>query len=373
MAFRVKILHINAGNETGGGMYHILNLLHELNREEFVLGVFEEGELLTRADALGINTVYFSNNIKLSPSLINQVANYIKNEGINYVHTHGPRANVYANILNRITRFHWIVTVHSDPNHDFMGRGVYGKFLSMLNIRAIKNADRIIAVSDKFKEDLNELGINNNKIIPILNGIDFNKQSKKNYTKEDFGFSDKDFLILMVARLEPIKAHHIAFRALSQLIKTYDRCHLIIIGDGSLKNELKRLAHKLNIHKNVHFLGYRNDVDYFYQISDITILTSLSESFPLVLLESARAKTPVISTNVGCVKKLLPHKSLGWVVDPRNVEQLKESLIEALHLFKIDSLSHMGESLYKYASSHFSVSTFADNIYNVYLSIEDTN
>lgn len=369
----MNILHINAGNETGGGMYHILNLLQEFNREEFSLGVFEKAELYKRAREAGINTVYFSSKTKLSIPLIKKMANYIKYKKITYIHTHGPRANVYANILKRIAQFNWVVTVHSDPSHDFMGKGIYGNFLSKLNIRAIKNADRIVAISEQFKDQLVSYGVNNKKIISILNGIDFDKHINKSYQKKDFGLSEEDFLILMVARLEPIKAHNNAFQALKKLMNTNKKCHLMLLGDGSLMRELKQMSYDLNIHKNVHFLGYRDDVDYFYQMADITLLTSLSESFPLVLLESARAKTPVISTNVGCVNKLLPNKSVGWVVPPGDINQLTESLAEAAKLHKTGTLNSVGYRLYDYASTQFSLSTFADNIYNVYLSLEDAN
>lgn len=135
-------------------MYHILHLLKELNRDEFILGVFEEGELLRRANKLGIKTVCFANKAKFSITLIKQIATYMKKEGVNYVHTHGPRANVYAHMLKRIIDFNWIVTVHSDPDHDFLDKGLYGDFLSLLNMRAIKHADRIITVSEQFKDKL---------------------------------------------------------------------------------------------------------------------------------------------------------------------------------------------------------------------------
>src|SRR5690625_5729573 len=88
----MKILHLNAGNETVGGMHHILGLLNALNREEFVLGVLEKGELYKRATNAGIRTVHFSSNTRMSIPLLHKMIRYIKRENINVVHTHGPRA-----------------------------------------------------------------------------------------------------------------------------------------------------------------------------------------------------------------------------------------------------------------------------------------
>ena len=70
------------------------------------------------------------------------------------------------------------------------------------------------------------------------------------------------------------------------------------------------------------FLGYQKNVDMYYQIADVTLLTSKTESFPLVLLESARECTPAITTDVGGVKKMIPDSSFGFIVDVDNVGEI---------------------------------------------------
>lgn len=369
----MKILHLNAGNETGGGMYHILSLLESFNREEFILGVFEKGELWKRANTVGIKTVHFSNKTKMSVLLIHKVADYIKRNHIRYIHTHGPRANLYASILKRFISFHWIVTVHSNPQHDFMGKGVYGGFLTKINVNAIKKADRIIIVSEPFRTNLTEIGIRSTKIITALNGIDFQKDIDHSYSKRDFGIADGDFLFLMVARLEAVKGHSIAFEAFSKILKEKRNCQLMLLGDGSLHKELKDMASRLGIITHVHFLGHRDDAACFYRMADITLLTSFSEGFPLVLLESARMKTPIITTDVGGVNELVMNHSLGWKVKSGHVEELIDAMREALLLDKKGMLTLIGESLYAHASTQFSLKAFTENIYNVYLGMEDVN
>src|SRR5690625_4928448 len=142
-----KVLHLNAGNETGGGMHHILDLLQQFNHDRFTLGVLEEGEMLHRARRLGIHTVSFANHAKFSFPLLRHISQYITQNNISIVHTHGPRANVYVNILRRMAKFHWVVTIHSDPKQDFMSKGIYGNLLSNIHLRAIKNADKIITIA----------------------------------------------------------------------------------------------------------------------------------------------------------------------------------------------------------------------------------
>ncbi|WP_430790332.1 glycosyltransferase family 4 protein [Virgibacillus flavescens] len=363
----MKILHLNAGNETGGGMHHILSLLNKLNREEFILGVLEEGEMLHRARNLGIETVHFASQRKVSIPLIKNIVTYIKQEGIQVIHTHGPRANVYAKFLKKLVDFKWIVTVHSDPFYDFREKGIYGDFLGRLHTNAIKCADRVIAISSPFQQMLEENGVESRKINTVLNGIDFEKKMIGKYLRADLGYSENDFLFLMVARLEKVKQHSLALRSFSEVLLTNPNCRLLLVGNGTLRKDLEEEAERYGIRTRVHFLGHRQDVECFYTLADVTLLTSASESFPLVLLESARAGTPVISTNVGGVKELITNDSVGFLVEEKDI---KKAMDEAIFLKKQGKLQVMGKKLHNHASTKFSLEIFAENIYNVYLEMK---
>ncbi|MCC2248676.1 MAG: glycosyltransferase family 4 protein [Bacillota bacterium] len=367
----MRILHLNAGNETGGGMHHILGLMNELNKEEFILGVMEDGELLKRANNAGIRTIYFPCHSRFSIPLMQRIKSYVQQEDIGCIHTHGPRANVYANILKKIIPFQWVVTIHSNPFLDFMEKGMYGKVLCKLNLHAVRNADKIIAISQPFKDCLMDANIDSEKIVTTLNGIDFKKRVESCYCKQDFGIPEGDIVFLMVARLEEVKGHRIALEAFCELLKSSQNCHLMLAGDGSLQHELERMVANLDLEKHVHFLGYRNDIEYFYQLADVTLLTSLSESFPLVLLESAKVKTPVISTDVGGVGELVVDKSLGWRIKPGNTRELLAAMKDALFFYNQGMLPLMGSKLYHHASTKFTLEILAENIYNVYQSMQD--
>lgn len=369
----MKILHLNAGNETGGGMYHIIHLLEQLTKDGIVdvtLGLFEKKELYNLAKKKNIKTVYFPNKTKFSLPLLNRMAKYIHRENISIVHTHGPRANVYVNAIKNRVPFYWITTVHSDPQFDFKEKGLYGKFLYQLHINAIKNSDKVITVCDAFQPSLTNALVEKEKITTILNGLSFSEQREPKLNRKKLGFCDDDFLFLQVARLERVKGHHIALKAFAKLKKYIKNCQLLFVGNGSLKNELNQLAHKLNINDNVVFFGEQQNVNTFYHLADVTLLSSLSEGFPLVLLESARAKTPIISTDVGGVNKLIVNNDVGWRVRPNCSEQLSSAMREAYEFKRSGKLQSVGENLYKHASRQFSLENFANNVYNIYLDID---
>ncbi|MGM8366164.1 glycosyltransferase [Virgibacillus sp. W0181] len=370
----MKILHLNAGNETGGGMHHILNLLNQFNRDEFILGVLEKGELLKRANEIGIRTVYFPNKTRMSIPLMYQLQKYIRKEKITVIHTHGPRANVYANFLKRICSFHWIVTVHSDPWHDFRGKGLRGEAFTRLHVHAIRNADKIISVSNTYEEKLTTAGVHGEKMTTAWNGIDFKEEiGEEFYTEDNINKNDDTFIFLKVARLEPVKGHQIALEAFSEIIKEKGNCQFILIGDGPLRTELQASAKSLGIAEHVHFLGHLQDPTPYYHLANVKVLSSFSEGFPLVLLEAARSRTPVIATDVGGVGELVPHQALGWRIKPGDVNELVQAMKEALIFHQNGWLETVGEKFHQHAASRFSLEKFAQSVYNVYLSVKETN
>ncbi|WP_163526899.1 glycosyltransferase family 4 protein [Halobacillus ihumii] len=361
----MKVLHLNAGNETGGGMNHILSLLNELNHEEVILGVLEDGEMVQRASESGIPTVNFKQSFPFDLSVLFQIKRYIQQENIDIIHTHGPRANVLLRMLKSKISIPWVLTLHSDPNDDFIGHGVKGELFMHLHKRAIRSADHCLAISERFRKRLLQMNIPDHKISTIYNGIDFSVRPEVNLQREDLGFKKDDFLVAMVARFEAVKQHELALNSFASFLEQNNEAHLLLLGDGTLEDQLKRQCKTLKIEDHVHFLGFRSDVKAVLPMVDLTLLTSKSESFPLVLLESARAGVPAITTDVGGVDKLIPSRKYGWIVEQPEVEAIAVALNQAYSLRRSE-LETIGESFREFASSRFSLHHFAAQVNQVY-------
>lgn len=363
----MKILHLNSGNETGGGMFHILSLLKQLkNSTDVTLGVFHDEVMAAKARSLGINVKVFKQHSQIDLTVAKQIKEYIQDNDIDILHSHGARANFISLFVKPKKNFKWYLTVHSNPLDDFINQGIKGKVFTKLNIRAIKSADQVIAISERFKNDLIQLGVNGQKIDTILNGIDFNIKPKTRYNREMLDLKEDDFVIIMIARLEPVKDHETAFRGLKEALSKEGNIKLLLVGDGSRYEELQNVAEEMGLSENVLFLGQRNDVTELLTIGDITILTSLSESFPLVLLESARAKKPVITTDVGGVKSLIPNEDYGYIINVGDADQLAERILNYYEMKENGKIEERGELLYQHASENFSEEAFAQSVLNIY-------
>lgn len=365
----MKVLHLISGGETGGSKNHLMLLLKQFPKDEIVLAVMQKGPLYEEAKEQGLDVRLFQQQTRYDLRVISELVTSMKQEEIFILHTHGPRANLLGLILKKRAGCLWVTTVHSDPRDDFIRGGLKGKIFTQINLRVLKKIDHYFAVSNRFKEMLKEFGIKAEKITPIYNGIAFDRPLSEKLTRSDLNLTDEDFVITMIARLHPIKGHVDVLNVVKRLEEKLIPVKLLLVGDGPLKNEIEQAIHRLNLGSIVKCLGFQEDVHSYLSLSDVKLLASYSESFPLVLLEAARAKIPVISTDVGGVKDLISEPELGWVVPVKDGDRLYDALYEAYEKKQLGTLPEYGERLFQKASSTYSIEHLYREIREAYQSI----
>jgi glycosyltransferase involved in cell wall biosynthesis len=109
--------------------------------------------------------------------------------------------------------------------------------------------------------------------------------------------------IIIVGRLSPEKRFDVLLNALAQLRQV--PWELRVVGDGSEMARLQHLSSAAGIDLSVHFLGYQNNVQPYYESADLLVIASQSEGCPLVALEAMASGVLVLSTAVGSMPTLL--------------------------------------------------------------------
>jgi glycosyltransferase involved in cell wall biosynthesis len=131
-------------------------------------------------------------------------------------------------------------------------------------------------------------------------------------------------VISMVARFDTQKDHMTLLRALAEL--TSWAWTLRLIGCGPLMHAVEQLATELGIRHRIEFLGERADIPELLSNSQIFVLTTHWEAFPISILEAMRAGLPVVATDVGGIAEAVEDGTTGFLVPPSDYRRLKQSL-----------------------------------------------
>lgn len=362
----MKAAHINAGNEFGGGLVHIVSLLEALKEEEIDLIVFEEGPVAEAARQSGVKVYVFEQKNRFDLTVLHRLRKFIIQKDYALLHTHGPRANSLMAILNPFLNVRWIMTVHSHPLLDFKDRGFKGKTFEAIHKKTFKKADGIIAVSNEIKTFLQSQGVSESRIKVIHNGIRFSGALREHRPAPPENY--ETLKLVTVGRLNTVKGYTILMDALSELPQ--DNWQWVICGDGEEMNELKAKAEQYKLMHRLDFKGWLSASEIRDELhqADLFVLPSLSETFPLVLLEAADEGVPAIATNVGDVRAVIKDSSMGWLITPNSTESLKIALTEAFAFWEDHQLSKKGEQLYKWAS-RYSIEKQAQSVWSFYKEI----
>jgi glycosyltransferase involved in cell wall biosynthesis len=186
---------------------------------------------------------------------------------------------------------------------------------SLVQLRALgRGVGRYIAVSDHIAEELRrDLRLADGKVEAIHNAVDVSRFSAApdRELRRTLTGDDVTPLVLTVARLHEQKGIDVLLEAVPKI----PTAHFAIAGDGPERGRLEKLARDLGVEKRVRFLGPRSDIPALLLASDLFVLPSRYEGFPLALLEAMAAEVPVVATRIAGVDELVVDGQNGNLVE----------------------------------------------------------
>ena len=187
----------------------------------------------------------------------------------------------------------------------------------------------MIAQSEGMKEDLiNNFNIDESKITVIPNPS-FNFVNNKINSNID-NLNNKE--ILFVGRITEAKGIHYLLQIFQLAQNKIPDLHLTIVGAGELLPEIKNKVSELGLCDSISFEGYQTNLTPYYEKAKLTVLTSIVEGFPNVLIESISYGTPVISFDCpsGPRDIIIPEVN-GILVEHLNVEDFAKAIIDVMN------------------------------------------
>jgi glycosyltransferase involved in cell wall biosynthesis len=162
------------------------------------------------------------------------------------------------------------------------------------------------------------------------------------------------------------------YKGFEYLIRAMDGidAHLLLIGEGPLKKRLDAVTVAAGVADRVHFLGEVEEVEPYYEASDVFVLPSIarSEAFGIVQIEAMLRGKPVINTDLASgVKFVSPHGLTGITVPPANVDALRRAIAQ---LLADDDLRRLfGNEARRRVEVEFSDLRMAEQTMNLYYSV----
>lgn len=199
----------------------------------------------------------------------------------------------------------------------------------LLQNEAFYKAHRIVSISDITTQSLIDLfPAHRDKLEIIYNGIDIDKTRKM--ARKNTPVHLQHPAILSVGRLDENKNPIRLLRIFKKVHQKDKRTHLYYLGYGSLKEDIERIAKENGISEYVHLLGYHENPFPIIAQCDLTCMFSLSEGFPIALLESVALDKPFVSSVIGGARFLSNGQQCGKTVNTDT--EAAESILQLLEM-----------------------------------------
>lgn len=312
---------------------------------EVIVVAFDSGrarctDVLDAARQRGLTAKSFRCRRALDIEAMRGIAGLVSTNGVDVVHSHNYKSNIYAALVGRRTDAALVSTCHNWIDASAKMR-LYGQ----IDRWVLRRFDGVVAVSSTVRARLVRAGFRNEGLYTIENGVDA-AMCRNNFGREairqELGIEPGTFLVGVVARLSEEKGHVALIDSMQSLRRTHPRCSLVVIGDGPMRAQLEAKVDSLGMVQQVTFLGQRKDVPRLLAALDLFVLPSRVEAQPMSLLEAMAAGLPVVATNVGDIPHMLGHGRFGTLIEPDRPDQLVAAL--KTHVEQPDAVRRRADS-----------------------------
>jgi len=362
----MKILHLISSQ----GFYGAENVVaalardHQLSGNSVRIGVFDnthtaQNNVADEFESRGLQVIRIRCRSRLDFATVRRIRDIIAIQGINLVHSHGYKSDVYALLAGRRLGIPLLGTSHH-WTHQTRAVRLY-EFLDGLTLRRF---DAVVAVSQVIAGQLREAGVPIDKITVIDNGIDLTPfNSAAPVLKSDLNAKGQ-LLIGTVGRLVEQKGMNYFLTAAKQLLKEFPNLTFVIVGDGPDLGKLQQMAKELRIENKVRFTGVRYDMANVYASLDVFALASIEEGMPMTLLEAMASRLPVAATAVGAVPQIVIPGETGMLVKARDAAEMAQAIAALLRDPALRE--RLGANGQRKVHERFSSQVMSQNYYQLY-------
>ena len=316
----MKILQIISGRNINGALTYCKFL------SEHLIASGHSITILCRKDGWiehqGIEGVeIFHSEMDRKPSEISRVADWMKSQNFDLIHSHMSRAHAFGVLLKLKTGVPVIATAH---NRSFQLHWTFNDYVIANSQATCRYSKRINFVNSKRIETVH-------CFTDLERFKNITERCKRRVSRQLRTNSD-DFLVGVVGEVVKRKGHIYLFHALAEIIEAVPNFRLVMLGrfnrDEAYVKRLRRIVMRDKLIGRVKWLGLRSNVQDFMATFDLTVVPSIEEPLGLVALESLAAGTPVVASDTGGLPEIIEHQQSGLIVPPKRPAAIAKAVIE---------------------------------------------
>ena len=291
-----------------------------------------------------------------TPGCILRFARIFRELRPDVIHSHVPRPTLWASMAKRL-RGRSVPFVYTEHNV----QDVYPSWAAPLYRIILPVVDHVVGVSEAVTQSFtHRWRWPVDRASTIWNGITCSRiqgAASSDDTRRALGVAAAKPLVLNVANLCLRKGHDVLVEAIATVSRHVPDVRCLVAGSPHLEPQtaasLTAAIERHSLQDNLRLLGARSDVPDLLAASDLFVLSSRQEGFPITILEAMAAGKPVVATDVGGCAEAVVHGETGLIVPPEDPAALANAILYLLQ--NPEQARRMGEAGRKRVEEHFTV------------------
>jgi len=280
------------------------------------------------------NSFAYHHNIYLAPNMNSEIKKELNKFDIIHLHDYRNMQNITVHNYARKYGIPYVLQAHGSLPRIMTKQGLKQVYDKLWGYHLLTDASRLIALTQTEVEQYKSMGVCEENIEIIPNGIDLGEYDNLppiGDFRKKWNIPNDQKLILFLAKIHKIKGPDLLAKAFAKISKHNNNLKLVFVGpDSGYLSSLKKMIEELEIKENVLFTGplYGTDKLEAYIDADVYALPSVSEAFPISVIESCGCGTPVIVTDRCGIANIIDGQ-VGLVV-PYDEDALGKAILNIL-------------------------------------------
>jgi glycosyltransferase involved in cell wall biosynthesis len=364
----MKVLHLDSGSDWRGGQQQVAHLASGLMRHPGIEQYFvlpPASRLKKEIEELSLPCYPLSLRSEADPISLARLWLLLRRLQPDLIHAHDARSHGLAAILKGMGAIQRIVS------HRRVIFPIKSNSFSKWKYQQVPSC--IIAVSWHIRHLLLNYGIAAERTKVVYDSTelpDSIPEAMREEARERIGLDRKNLLLGCVGQFTAEKGHIDLIKGFFRIQTQFPEARLLLIGDGPLKEQYRRLITQFDLSRKVFLPGLILNLHDSFAAMDLFVFPSVSEGLGSVLLQAMAHRVPVAASRVGGIPEIVIERQTGFLFSPGDPVALAECVLRALR--DSNQISRCTEKAVQRIKSDFSITRMAEDTVQIYSNVMES-